>query len=309
MKINQSRWLKITERTFYNKNVKKDLKVVFLSDLHLSKKVSFLTLNFIKEQLKKEKPNYVCFLGDLVDQPCYLNDEIISNWLFEFISEIAKMAKVMIVLGNHDLWGKNKQIVYNKKYWQKIQNINNVYLLNNEKYQDDEIFFMGYLQEFSYYEEMKKKPSFNYFYNFLKNESKFYKNLPKNKIKIGLFHSPEFYQDKRIIELLKNYDLLLAGHCHEGCLPFFLDNLSGNRGIIAPNSKLFPKLVRGLYKLSTNTKLVISGGITKIQEVAPKFFYIFNFFCYRHMDVLIFSNLKKEIEYEEKVKKIYQERG
>ena len=124
MKINASRWLKITKRIFYRQDVKKDINIVILSDLHLSKKFPMLVLDFLIKQLKEQNPHYIFLLGDLVDQPNYLKNEIVSESLFKFIKSISAIAPVFIVLGNHDLWGRDKQVIYNEAYWEKIKRIN-----------------------------------------------------------------------------------------------------------------------------------------------------------------------------------------
>ena len=64
------------------------------------------------------------------------------------------------------------------------------------------------------------------------------------------------------------------------------------RGIIGPNKKFFPKNVRGLRKLKHNY-ILITGGIVKIQECAPKLLHPFNHLCPMQMDVITLSKDKR----------------
>lgn len=67
---------------------------------------------------------------------------------------------------------------------------------------------------------------------------------------------------------------------HNGMITKLLDNIfPKNRGVVAPNKKLYPDNARGIKKVKINKKeitLIISGGITKIQETAPKVLHFAN---------------------------------
>jgi len=137
-------------------------------------------------------------------------------------------------------------------------------------------------------------PSFTYYHNPKNEESSniliedFNKNINKidnNKLNILLCHSPIKILTKEVIkniENLKNIDIVLSGHMHNGMIPNILDKVfPKNKGLIAPNRTLYPDNARGIKKITVDNKkitLLISGGITKIQDSAPKIFHFANFF-------------------------------
>lgn len=287
-------YLQIRDITLYNKNVKNDFKVVALGDIHLSKSVDKIKITAIKKQIKEEKADYNVFLGDFVSTPKELENKEIQEQLLDLIKASALVAPTMIILGNHDFINKNKEkdnkysIENNKAFWEKVISINNVYLLNNKLYQDNQVLFMGYKETLKYYYNNESYEDLEVFYHDFKSYPKLYKNLPKDIIKIGLIHSPEYAKLEKNNMLLRDYDLLISGHNHDGCIPFGFGNFTF--GIISPKKKIFPKEARGYRVLNTGTSLLISGGITKIQECAPKVLHPFNHLCPMQMDTITFTN-------------------
>ena len=191
-------YLQIRDITLYNKNVKNDFKVVALGDIHLSKSVDKIKITAIKKQIKEEKANYNVFLGDFVSTPKELENKEIQEQLLDIIASSAVVAPTMIILGNHDFINKNKDknnkysIENNKAFWEKVTSINNVYLLDNKLYQDNQVLFMGYKETLKYYYNNESYEDLEVFFNDFKSYPKLYKNLPKDIIKIGLIHSPEY---------------------------------------------------------------------------------------------------------------------
>lgn len=287
-------YLQIRDITLYNKNVKNDFKVVALGDIHLSKSVDKIKITAIKKQIKEEKADYNVFLGDFVSTPKELENKEIQEQLLDLIASSAVVAPTMIILGNHDFINKNKDknnkysIENNKAFWEKVTSINNVYLLDNKLYQDNQVLFMGYKETLKYYYNNESYEDLEVFFNDFKSYPKLYKNLPKDIIKIGLIHSPEYAKLEKNNMLLRDYDLLISGHNHDGCIPFGFGNFTF--GIISPKKKIFPKEARGYRVLNTGTSLLISGGITKIQECAPKVSHPFNHLCPMQMDTITFTN-------------------
>lgn len=292
-------YLQIRDITLYNKNVKNDFKVVALGDIHLSKSVDKIKITAIKKQIKEEKADYNVFLGDFVSTPKELENKEIQEQLLDLIKASALVAPTMIILGNHDFINKNKDknnkysIENNKAFWGKVTSINNVYLLDNKLYQDNQVLFMGYKETLKYYYNNESYEDLEVFFNDFKSYPKLYKNLPKDIIKIGLIHSPEYAKLEKNNMLLRDYDLLISGHNHDGCIPFGFGNFTF--GIISPKKKIFPKEARGYRVLNTGTSLLISGGITKIQECAPKVLHPFNHLCPMQMDTITYTSDEQEI--------------
>lgn len=289
-------YLQIRDITIYNKKIKKDFKVLAIGDIHLSKKVSKAKINFLKQQLYKENPDYIAFLGDFINSPDDIDNIDIRKEIIALIKEAASIAKTMVILGNHDFFKKekrNKYIMhYNQKFWNHIANINNVYLLNNDVYKDNRVLFMGYMQTLDYYYQNKKYEDPNIFYNDYIKYSQLYKNLNNNLVNIGLIHSPQYIKLAKNVQLLKDYDLLISGHNHDGCIPLGIGNF--NRGIISPKKEILPKEVRGYITLETGTNMLMSGGIVKIQDCAPKLLQPLNHLCPMQIDIITFTSIKQE---------------
>ena len=106
-----------------------------------------------------------------------------------------------------------------------------------------DIYFYGFTQSFDYYYKNKCE-SLDLLLNEIDNNNV---NRTYGKYKVLLMHSPIFIDNKIVREKLSSYDLILSGHMHNGCIPPIIDELFKNdRGIIAPNKKIFPKNARGI---------------------------------------------------------------
>lgn len=298
MQLIPSDYLKTIHYFYYNENVKNDIKIISISDLHESRIVPKKVTDNLKYQLEKEKANYHCLLGDLIDVPSDIENEEVTKKLFSFIKSSASMAPTIIILGSHDFIDIDFQNHYNKDFWNEIASFDNVYLLNDTFYQTQEILFMGYLQKYDYWYPygnhvgQNNREDLEKMYQDLVRLKQLYTNLPEDIPKVGLMHSPDFYKDERIISLLKDYDIFLCGHYHNGCIPVFLDDIyTGNYGIITPKREI-GKIARGEMQLSSGMHLIINGGITKIQYSASKLKWPLNKICYQHMDIITFSGEK-----------------
>lgn len=298
MRIFPDSYLQIRDLKIYNKKVKNNFKLVALGDLHISRLVDNRKLEPIKYQLDRENADYNVFLGDLVDSPKELDKDIKRKELKGLIKVASEIAPTMIILGSHDyvLEEDINIFSYNDEFWKEVENIDNVHLLNNTFYKDSRVFFMGYMQTLNYYynkENSHLENSEAFYKNFRKYKS-LYKNLPLDVVNIGLIHSPEYAKDNKNIELLKEYDLLMGGHDHDGCIPFGIGNF--RTGIISPKKEIFPKEVRGFRTLKTGTDMLISGGIVKIQDCAPTILHPLNHLCPMQMDTITFTGEEQETE-------------
>lgn len=295
MRLFMDNYLQISDLVIYNPHVVSNIKITTLGDLHISEIIGSKKLNPIMKQLEKEKSDYYVFLGDLVDAPSELTKIEKQMELLKLLNTTAQIAPTMVILGSHDYVTEEKQseyFDYKKDFFNKMKEINNLYLLNDMTYTDSKVFFMGYLQSLKYYygKKQEHKEDLDAFYREFSQKEELYKNLPNNLPKIGLIHSPEYANDERNVELLKEYDLLIGGHDHDGLIPFGIG--SWKRGIISPKKALFPNNVRGYRQLSSGTNMLISGGIVKIQNCAPKLLHPLNHLCPMQMDTIKLTNDK-----------------
>lgn len=249
--------------TMYNKYIKRDISILLISDIHYSGIDDAYKLNYIYNKISTYKVDYICITGDLIDSNNIVEDSINSNFITEWIRKLGSNRKVLISLGNHDIFtrvGKDIKKYINKDFWNKLSLIPNVHILDNKTYRDENICVFGYTQSFNYYYKFKCEDK----EIMIKEMNKL--NIGKeisNRLNICLMHSPICLEDNDIEDKLNNYDLVLCGHMHNGMiLPIIDEAFKNNTGLIAPNKKWFPKISRGT--INKNNVIVISPGITKL---------------------------------------------
>lgn len=289
--------LKIRDSIIYNSNVKSNIKIAALGDFHLSSLVGQKDVDLISQSLYEEKPNYICILGDLVDSPLELEKTSKLSELKNLIKNSASIAPTFIVLGSHDFIDETSNsyddILSSIDAWNDINKITNAYVLNDAAYSNDEIFISGYRQKREVYYNLMQEhlEDSKAYYSDLVNHPVLYENLPINVPKIFLTHSPEPIHDRVNMNLLRNYNIIMTGHYHNGCVPAFLDDLMPrNRGIITPRKRILPKYARGIFMLETGTYLLYNGGWVKLQECAPKILQPLDKLCNRQMDVITLTS-------------------
>ena len=308
-----------TNYKLYNKNIDTDFKICIISDLHFSYNVTNKKLDRIINKLRSEKPDYILFPGDIIDSMDMINNDNEMTRLLSWIKELGKIAVTLISIGNHEYFikdkAKNKHFIcdFQDKLFKEINNIKNVYVLNNSSYEDKFIKVVGYTQSIKYYypdgNSNKSllhpiKENKNIMIDELRELKNKIKILDKNKINILLAHSPVYLNDLDIRELLDDYDYYVSGHMHNGCVPPILYELwNSDRGIITPNRELFSKAERNTLK-NRNDKLIVSGPLTTFQECAG-LFQIFNFLYPTYLTTIEFTNNKEYDTDKIKIKKKY----
>ena len=176
---------------------------------------------------------------------------------------------MIVSLGNHDFYRipENKKgwhIVRDEEFLKSLREVPNLVLLDDEIYQDDDIFCFGYTQKKSYYTE----DGVNFAENAeaqLEDLTKTLVNLPEppvDKLKFALIHAPTYLQTPDIEFLLQPFDYILSGHMHNGIVPPVLDEFWRNqKGIISPTKKLFSGACRHTLK-TYDDKLIVVGPVT-----------------------------------------------
>lgn len=289
--------LKIRESTFYNKNVKEDIKIASIGDIHISQLVGIKDINNISEVLYKMKPDYICMLGDLVDTTDVLIDDKKVKELETLIKNSSSIAPTMIILGSHDFIDEKIEgfpdVIKKTDVWNKLNEINNTYLLNDELYKDNRIVIGGYRQKREVYYNLinENKEDADAYYDDFKKRENLYKELPQELPKVLLTHSPESITNPKVQELLRDYNVIITGHYHNGCVPAILDDLyPSNAGIITPRKKIFPTKARGVVKLENGSLLIYSGGWTKIAACTPKIIHKLDKLCNRQLDLMTLTS-------------------
>lgn len=243
--------MKIINKT-YNINSKLNKTICLISDLHYCSKKDIDRLNYVLDNIKKLKPNYICIPGDIIHKSQVTNEDLFIKWL----KKLSKISKVIISIGNHEFYIKGRKKVYelNKCFFEKVSNIDNLYLLDNKNIVIDNINFIGITIPIEYYFKKDKLNNFEILLDKL--------SISKKHYNILLCHSPINICNKHVLES-RNIDLILCGHMHGGIVPKFLRFIFKTNGIISPNKRLFPKNAYGHFKIC-NTNIVITSGIKVI---------------------------------------------
>ncbi len=239
--------------TKYEINHNLNIKIVHISDIHYCNDYKLKRLDFVLENIKKIDPNYIFITGDLIDTADVDDNNL--NIYMNFLEQLGKICKVIVILGNHDVEhtvrGVRKYFI-NNNFISKLRNVNNLYLLRNEIYEDDLIKVLGIEINYEYYK------------NNILDIEKINNSINKlnGKINILLVHDPDVILNNKEKFNLSNIDIILCGHTHGGLMPDFVP---GHRGLISPRKALFKNNMRGIYTIN-KTKLIISSGIVKLSK-------------------------------------------
>lgn len=296
-----------TNYKLYSEKVEKDFRASVISDLHFSYMISDQKLSKILYKLYSINPDYILFPGDIIDSTDMIKSISEEKRLLNWLKELGNIAPFIISLGSHDYYKKvvdsdgksHWQYNYPKDFIEIANEIDNVYVLDNEGFEDKNLYVTGYTQSMDYYHP--KSENMNSFLHPV-NEDKdlMIKELQElnktikpsaDKVDIALIHSPVHLTDKDVTKELEDYDYFISGHMHNGCVPPVLYEIwNSSRGLIAPNKKLFPKNERNTLR-KREDKLVVNGPITTFQECTGSL-QKFNVLFPSYMSVLDFTNDK-----------------
>lgn len=283
--------IEIHKDTIYNSKAKKDINLIHFADIHFNKSTSTKKLDKIKEEIYKNNPDYIVISGDIIDNHEITKDKLRIKKLLLFLTNLANFTKVIISLGNHDIY-----VQEDLKFFKNINELKNIYVLNNDIYVDETIFISGITLPNKYYYNITKEESKEILIEHLKKHKKLITDLPTELPKVSLIHSPIKLTDKEVLLHLNEYDLLLSGHTHDGMVPKILDKFfKSNTGLIAPNKKLFPEVARGKIINHVQNKditLIINGAITKLSMHSAKILNKLNFIYNIDINKITISNKK-----------------
>lgn len=257
--------IEIVKNILSSKKLKKDITFIHIGDIHYNETTSTKKLEYIKYAIEDAHPDYIFITGDLLDRPKITKNKEKIKLLVSWLNSLGNIAKVFISLGNHDII-----LEEDYKFFNKLNDINNIYVLNNQSYEDKNIFISGFTLPTNYYYNIEKHEDENALLETLQNNFNLVTNLPKKKYKVALIHSPILLSEKKVVEKLKEYDLILSGHMHNGLIPRILDKIiKNNYGLISPDKRFFAKNTRGKIKTKYYI-IIITGGITKLSTSSTK---------------------------------------
>ena len=253
---------------FYTTKDITDFKIALFSDLHYYPQYPKKVLRNILKQLRESKVDYIAIAGDILDS----TDCTDLNLLKDFLTKVANIAPTLVITGNHDEkagYRHHWRYETNEDLIKILTSIENLHLVNNKNYEINNINFYGIRLPFEHYDQNEKYESF------VEEINKLNPKLKKENYNITLIHSPiniyKYLKRNKDVNLNET-DLILSGHMHNGCLPYWMSNIinkvfHSTRSIISPDRTFFPKysqgrnyerdgyIYQGISKLSKSTKM------------------------------------------------------
>ena len=250
------------DKKIYNidtyKNI--DVKIVQISDIHFSIDYNLKKLYKTMSNIEKIKPDYVCIVGDLIDEYDVVKTNYI-NYFKDWLRLLSYKYKVIISLGNHDFLIKEYEgyVEHNNIDWLLELRSKSLVVLNDEVYSENGINFIGYNPNALYYRKYD-------YGNILKCNGELSELIINRKgYNILMIHTPFFIVSDNNYEIVDGFlgiDLVISGHTHGGLMPSFIP---GNFGLVSPTKSLFPKNVRGMVRCG-KCDIIISSGVVKLSR-------------------------------------------
>ena len=288
--------IKLKTDIVYNNNTNKDIIIIHLSDIHFNTNTKVKNLDMIYNEVNKIKPDYIMITGDLIDTPEITKNNDKIKELITFLSNIAKISKIMIAIGNHDVLHQNDY-----RFFNKLNDLYNIYVLDNTSYQDEYIYVAGFTLPSEYYYNINKSENKEVLLSHLDSHKELINKLPRDIPKVALIHSPVRVSENESLKKLHEYDLILTGHTHNGMVPDILEFLfEGNVGIISPYKNFFPAVAKGKIEKDIDNKkitLIINGAYTKLSRKSGKILSKLNFVYNKSINKIIIRK-KRGIKYE-----------
>ncbi len=235
--------IKTHEYKIVNKNFTNEyygLKIAHISDIHYGRVTFDNELEELVKKVNRTKPDIIVFTGDLIDQDTKMSNED-NDRVAKILSKLTARIGKYAVSGNHDYYYKNWDLIIENSGFSNLNDKIDTIYLENKRY----ILISG--MSTNSYGKKSISDKLKESTEFLKDK----KNDEKPIYSILLMHEPDYIDDLNI----NNYDLVLAGHSHNGQvrIPF----IGAIKSTLPSGSK---KYYDRYYKIK-NTDLYISNGI------------------------------------------------
>ncbi|EFP3712795.1 metallophosphoesterase, partial [Campylobacter jejuni] len=204
-------------------NLKKDLKIVMLTDIHLGKNLHENFLDKLITKVNLQSPDMVVIVGDLIDT----NPKDLKNYISK-LNDFNSTYGTFYALGNHEYYhGINEVLDLLRKH-------TNMKILVNQNLDLGFINIAG-LGDLAGLDRGLYAPDL----------ARIKVDLNTSKASILLTHQPK----TALLYDLSDFDLVLSGHTHGGQIFPFMFLVKLQQGF-----------VHGLYDLGEKTKLYVSSG-------------------------------------------------
>jgi len=255
------------------------LKILVASDIHYHENVDKEVYILLLKACQNLKPDYVVMVGDQIETPSFLNSSAERDFFSTLVTKIAKVCPLLIIPGNHEIGNFEasnfmKRLKQNSgektlalKYFETLNEIENVYFLNNTQVELNGLTFLGFNPRIETYLQTKKPLSKEMFVEDYLNSSL---KMIKDSFNIILTHSPAMLMDSKVLEMIPEFkvcsDLVITGHFHDGYMPKILDRFTKNNNIgifFTPLIAPYPGIVcRGVHQFGRG-HLFVSQGFRK----------------------------------------------
>ena len=257
--------LVVKEAHIVSKKLKNNINITFISDLH-ENDFGDNNNNLINTIINQEN-DLIIIGGDLpiaykhssFGNKC--SSTVAVNFLNNLMKNNTKNIPIVYGYGNHE--DRLKTNFHNNEHvkaqydslYEAITN-NKYNLLENSFYDyNDNVRIYSLTLDYKYY-----KPKLEIFKDAKFDEDDYIESrlgkLDDSKFNILLLHNPDFAK----VCIDYGFDLILSGHYHGGLVyvPLGLN-------FISPNLKMFPKYIKGTYKIKDKNgelkTLIVSGGL------------------------------------------------
>ena len=221
--------------------VSKNVRVVFLSDLH--NKVYGKNNDVLIKAIKDQKPDIALLGGDIMTAYPGRDFSVATS----FVRAIKEKFPVAYALGNHEYRARIYPEVYGSlfdDYKNEISGMGIEFLDNSFVTFFNEINVYGLTMDAVYYRRFRHYPMADDYTKGLLGER------DNEKFNIVMAHDPDYFDS------YANWkpDLVLSGHNHGGVV-----RIPGWKGVISPMWRLFPRYDGGRFKKGSSTMIVSRG--------------------------------------------------
>lgn len=269
--------------TISSDKLDRDYTICSLADIHNNKWASFELWDKLIEEVDKQKPNFILVSGDLTytaDDFYVPTNDIMLRYLFDNLDNIAE---TFICFGNHELKsGKKHSVLDSIKYLKSLNMTTGVHILDrrvgNEYIDIGNIRIGGFCPRSEAYYKSKESMWEQYF---IEDYMKSLLEFTDKQFNILLTHSPDTISKKEVLSFLrdrlKELDLIVCGHKHDGYMPKIVQSSLNDTGIDVSDGKNFlyykvskTNKCRGEFDV-LNAKMIVNRGYRKFSHTSPVF--------------------------------------
>ena len=267
-----------------------DAKFMVLSDIHYHRHMDKTLYSDILRLVDIEKPDFILMPGDLFETDAFLDDKESVDFFNAFIRSLAEVSKVIIVPGNHDITDYNAKTFMNKKYsgvsrtmhyLASLNDIENVYFLDNEQVDIGQLSFIGLNpRNETYLKKDDPRTDEMFIEDFLRAPF----HIDEKKYNVMLCHNPLPFSSKLVKNAISAFniiDLLVSGHFHDGYMPRWFTDRTRNAKIgvftVPFINPIVGTLCRGCHDFGRG-KFLIAKAFRKVGADIPGFRDIDKFF-------------------------------